>query len=186
MRLRGRGGSRLSKPVDVRRIACLGRSPSTVADRQEQLAVLADRVLEPGDPVEREEPDAKREDVVLVQRLREERVVRAAVDVAVDPLVEVDERPLVGLVARRARALRGGGRAPRGRLRRALGGEPRGPRLERAAGPPRALRGPARRRSRRTCRAAGTPRRAARAQARAAPRARASVRARAAPSARAR
>ena len=47
------------------------------------------------DTTEREEPDSKGEDVVRRQRLLEKRVVRAAVERAMDPLVELDQRPLV-------------------------------------------------------------------------------------------
>ena len=57
------------------------------------------RVLEPRHAIEREEPDAQRQNVVLVQGRRQERIVRAVVDVAVDALVEVDQRPLVRFVA---------------------------------------------------------------------------------------
>ena len=80
--------------------------------------MLPDRVLEARHPVEREEPDPQREHVVAVERRREERVVRAPVDVPVDPLVDIDQEALVGggqpaeLVDQRDRLLAvGGGRS---------------------------------------------------------------------------
>ncbi len=57
--------------------------------------MLGDGVVEPGDAVEGEEPDAQRQRVVLAQGRVEVRVVRAAVDVAVDALIELDQRALV-------------------------------------------------------------------------------------------
>ena len=77
--------------------------------------MLPDRVLQARDAVEREEPDPEGEDVVLVQRLLEERVVGALVDVAVDALVEVDERALVGRVVHLLELLEQARRSPRGR-----------------------------------------------------------------------
>ena len=67
----------------------LGAGGIGVADRLQQIAVLGDGIVEPGDAVEREEPDPQRQRVVLAQRRLDERVVRAAVDVAVDALVTV-------------------------------------------------------------------------------------------------
>ena len=87
-----------SKPSMWRRMTLSARGRVAVADRLEQLAVLGDGVVEPGDAVEGEEPDAQRQRVVLVQGRLDERVVRAAVDVPVDPLVELDQRPLVAAV----------------------------------------------------------------------------------------
>ena len=80
----------------------LGPGRVAVADRLEQLAVLVHRLLELGDAVEREEPDAQRQDVVLLERAREERAVGAGPDVSVDALVEVDQATVVaaGLVER--------------------------------------------------------------------------------------
>ncbi len=60
--------------------------------------MLGDRVVEPGDTIESEEPDAQGQRVVLGQRRLEVRVVSAAVDVVVDALVELDQ---LALVARR-------------------------------------------------------------------------------------
>ena len=60
--------------------------------------MLLDRILESGDAFECKEPDPEGEDVVLVESLLEERVVRAPVHVSVDALVEVDQGALVGLV----------------------------------------------------------------------------------------
>ena len=145
--------------------------------------MLLHRVLEARDAVEREEPDPEREDVVLVERLLEERVVRAAVDVAVDALVEVDQRALVGAVVDLLEL----GEQSVDRLavgrRRPLGREPRRAGLERVPH----LREPGqvarRRRPRRTSLAADTPRRGVRERARGAPPAPAFVRGRAAPSA---
>ena len=104
-------------------------SPSQIACSSSR--VLGDGVVEPGDAVEGEEPDPQRQGVVLVQRRLDERVVRAAVDVAVDALVELDQRPLVARVGdagqlgeERARDLAVVGV-------RALGGEARGEALER-------------------------------------------------------
>ena len=62
--------------------------------------MFGDRVVELRDAIEREEPDAQAEGVVLVEGRLDERVVGAPVDVAVDPLVEVDECALVVRVAR--------------------------------------------------------------------------------------
>ena len=73
----------------------LGPLGVAVADRPQQLGVLGDGVVEPRHAVEREEPDPQRQRVVLVQGRLDERVVGAAVDVAVDPLVELDQRALV-------------------------------------------------------------------------------------------
>src|SRR4030095_11902585 len=69
------------------------------SDCTEQLSMLANRILEPSHPIEREKPDAQGQDVVLVQGRCQERVVRALVDVAVAAALEVDARPLVRLVA---------------------------------------------------------------------------------------
>src|SRR5262245_17016814 len=57
--------------------------------------MLVHRVVEPRDAVERDEPDAQRQDVVAVERLLEEVVVGAAVDMTVQPLVEIDQAALV-------------------------------------------------------------------------------------------
>src|SRR5262249_10911682 len=76
----------------------LFRSPAiTVADGAEELAMLPDRVVESLDAIEREEPDAQRQHVVLLERPREEGVVGAGIDMPVDSLVELDQRPLVVL-----------------------------------------------------------------------------------------
>ena len=69
------------------------------ADRLQQVAVLGDGVVEPGHAVESEEPDPEGEDVVLLERRLDERVVRAPVDVTVDALVELDQRPFVAGIA---------------------------------------------------------------------------------------
>ena len=74
---------------------CLRAGGVAVEDGLQQLGVLGDGVVQPGDPVEREEPDAERQRVALVQRRLDERVVRAAVDVPVDALVELDQLALV-------------------------------------------------------------------------------------------
>ena len=92
-----------------------GASPSQIACSSSR--VLGDGVVEPGDAVEREEPDPQRQGVVLVQRRLDERVVRAAVDVAVDALVELDQRPLVARVGERRAARRAARGRPRGRRR---------------------------------------------------------------------
>ena len=170
---------RLLEPghVPVHGVPCT--SAVTVAYRFQQVAVLAHCVVEPGHPVEREEPDAQREDVVLVQRLLQERVVRAAVDVAMEALVEVDERPLAELLARRRSAPRA--------ARRSAPGHPRSParRPRQRHGsralrvPRRALRDRRRRPARRTSRAADIRRRAFRGRGPAAPLAPGSCRARA-------
>ena len=109
-----------SKPWMWRRMTASARGGVAVADRLEQLAVLGDGVVEPGDAVEREEPDAQGEGVVLVQGRLDERVVRAAVDVAVDALVELDQRPLVA------------GRGDAGQLGEERARDRRGPRRSRA------------------------------------------------------
>ena len=66
-----------SKAATWRRIEASARSRVAVEDRLEQLAVLVDGILELGDAVESEEPDPQGEDVVLLERAREERVVGA-------------------------------------------------------------------------------------------------------------
>ena len=71
-----------------------------VANRLEDLVVLADGAVEALHAVERQEPDAERQHVVLPEGRLEERIVGAAVDVPVDPLVEVDQPPLVQRVRR--------------------------------------------------------------------------------------
>ena len=109
----------------------LGRVAVAVADRLEQLAVLADGVTQLLDAIEREEPDPQAQQVVLAERGGEERVVRGPVDVPVDALVEIDQAPLiaVGPVELGQQRLRlrpvGGGAA--------LGGGARGRRLEQPA-----------------------------------------------------
>ena len=62
------GADGLLEAVDVAPHRGLGRVAVAVADRLEQLAVLAHRVAEPLDAVEREEPDAQAEQVVLAER----------------------------------------------------------------------------------------------------------------------
>ena len=62
--------------------------------------MLGDGVVEPGHAVEGEEPDAQGEGVVLVQGRLDEGIVRAAVDVPVDALVELDQGALVVGVVR--------------------------------------------------------------------------------------
>ena len=57
--------------------------------------------------------------------------MRAAVDVAVDPLVEVDQRPLVAAVADVVELLEQRRRSRAVGVRRPLGGEPRREALER-------------------------------------------------------
>ena len=104
------GADRALEGFDVVAHDGLGAGRVAVADRLQQVGVLGDGVVEPGDAVEREEPDPQRQRVVLVERRLDERVVRAAVDVAMDALVELDQRPLVARVgeagssARSARA----------------------------------------------------------------------------------
>src|ERR671919_710713 len=88
---------RLLEPRHMAPHRLLRAAGIAVADRLQELAVLTDGILEPGDAVEREEPDPQGQHVVLVERRLEKRVVRTAVDVPVDALVEVDQRPLVGL-----------------------------------------------------------------------------------------
>ena len=106
-------------------------SPSQIAC--EQLAVLGDGVVEPGDAIEREEPDAEGEGVVLVQGRLDERVVGTAVDVPVDALIELDQRPLV-VASRRPASSSRSARATVAILRvRALGGEAGRGALEREA-----------------------------------------------------
>src|SRR5438128_9675651 len=68
---------RLLRPIGV-----------AVADRLEELAVAEHCLLELSGPVEREVPDAERQDVVLLEGRFEERVVRGAVDLTMDPLVQ--------------------------------------------------------------------------------------------------
>src|SRR6478609_2602874 len=97
-----RGGSEddadgLLEAVDVAQHGGFGRVAVAVADRLEQLPVLAHGIAELLDAVEGEEPDPQAEQVVLAERGREERVVRAPVDVPVDALVELDQAPLVAV-----------------------------------------------------------------------------------------
>ena len=92
--------------------------------------MLAHRILQPGQPIECEEPDAQGQDVVLVQGRREKRVVRALVDVPVDALVEVDQRPLVRLVAHVVELLQQDCDGCAVGVRRAFGGQASGARLE--------------------------------------------------------
>src|SRR5438270_9486232 len=66
----------------------LGAVAVAVADRLEELAVPEHGLLQLPSAVEREVPDPEREDVVLLEGRLEERVVGAAVDLPVDPLVE--------------------------------------------------------------------------------------------------
>ena len=65
----------------------LGAGRVAVVDRLQQVGVLGDGVVEPGDAVEREEPDPQRQCVVLVERRLDERVVGTALVVALDALV---------------------------------------------------------------------------------------------------
>src|SRR5205085_7133066 len=75
------------------------------------------------------EPDPQGQYVVLLERAREERAVRAAPDVAVDALVELDQQVVVVARLRELPQERDGGRAI---ARRApLGREPRSMGLER-------------------------------------------------------
>ena len=94
--------------------------------------MLLDCVLEPRHAVEREEPDPQREHVVLVERRLEERAVGAAVDVAVDALVELDQRPLVVVATGLLQLVEERGRLRRGR-RRSRARPRAGPRSSRAA-----------------------------------------------------
>src|SRR5436190_23684752 len=66
-----------------------------VADRLEDLAMVEDRLLELARLVEGEVPDPQREHVVLLERSFQKCVAGAAVDLAVDPLVECHQSPLV-------------------------------------------------------------------------------------------
>src|SRR5262245_10586974 len=126
------GADRPLERLDVALHHGLGTAGVAVEDRLQQLTVLGDRVVEAGDAVEREEPDAQREGVPLVQRRLDERVVRAAVDVAVDPLVELDQPALVARGCNRGQLVEEGARDRPVVVVGALGGEPRGEALERA------------------------------------------------------
>ena len=159
-RSRRRGGASTSS----------ARSRVAVADRLEELAVLADGVVEPLDAVEREEPDAQREHVVLLERRLEERVVRAAVDVPVDPLVEVDQASRSSRVRRRRlrRARRAARRARLGRRSSRRAARRRAARAWRSSTrrtSERPARSPTSTPETKHARAAGRPRRAARARA---------------------
>ena len=181
------GADRALEGFDVVAHDGLGALGVAVADRLQELAVLGDGVVEPRDAVEREEPDPQGEGVVLVQGRLDVRVVGAAVDVAVDALVELDQRPLVA------------GRPPRRAAPRAASGRSRGRRRSRARAASRAAKlsrvqprlgegaeiADVDRRDD-DARGGGRPRRASPGRACAAPRAPACGRARAAPSARAR
>ena len=92
--------------------------------------MLTDRLVESLDPVERDEPDAKRQDVVLLERGCEERVVRAPVDVLMDPLVELDQTTIVRLAAQGRQLLEELVDRLSIRVRRAGRREPRRQRLE--------------------------------------------------------
>ena len=133
------GADRPLEAFDVAAHDGLGARRIAVADRLQQLAVLGDGVVEPRDAVEREEPDPQRQDVVLVQRRLDERVVRAAVDVPVDALVELDQRPLVACVGDGRAARRGARARPRGR-RRSRARRRGGRRSSRARSAPRTAR----------------------------------------------
>ena len=61
--------NRVFEPGDVSPHRFLGSIRVAVADRFEQFAMLLHGIVETRHAVEREEPDAKRENVVLVQRL---------------------------------------------------------------------------------------------------------------------
>ncbi len=132
-----------------------GASPSQIACSSSR--VLGDGVVEPGDAVEREEPDPQRQRVVLVERRLDERVVGAAVDVAMDALVELDQRALVAPCLGERRQL--GEERARDLavvVVRALGREPGGEALEREPRLREAARGRRRRPARRRCRGAGS------------------------------
>ena len=74
------------------RISTAARSPLPRAIASSSVVVLEHRALQIGRPVERERPDPQRVGVVPLECLFEELVVAAAVDRAVDPLVEVDQQ----------------------------------------------------------------------------------------------
>ena len=95
--------------------------------------MLVDGVLESGHAIEREEPDSQREHVVLLERPLQVRVVDAAVDVAVDPLVEIDQRALVVLARRLLELVEQHGTLSAVFGRRPVCCQPRGERLEHEA-----------------------------------------------------
>ena len=125
------GADRALERFDVVAHHGLGAGRVAVVDRLQQVGVLGDGVVEPGDAVEREEPDPQRQGVVLVERRLDERVVGTALDVAMDALVELDQRPLVARVGEAGQL----GEEGAGDLAvvgvRTLGGEARSEALER-------------------------------------------------------
>src|ERR1044072_47371 len=82
-------------PLHPRRVgarARVGTVAATVADRVQHLAVLPDRLIEPGHLVEPDEPQPQAQREVGTQRVLEVGVVRTPVHEVVDPLVEAGQR----------------------------------------------------------------------------------------------
>ncbi len=116
-----------SKPWTCARISVRGPVAGAVDDREHEVPVRLDRLLEGLVAIEGDHPDAVREHVVLAERLLEQIVVRGGVDRTMDALVDVHQ---VGAPHDRAAEL---GELVALVLGRALGGEARRLRLERLA-----------------------------------------------------
>ena len=165
------GSDRRLEPGDVSSHGGGSSLGVAVADRLEQLAMFAHRLVETCDAVECDQPDPESEHVVPVERLLEERIVCAAVDMPVETLIELDQCTLVVTSGRREtrrEAVRSRRDPPRCVVRRRA----RRPRSRRWHAPRRGLPGHRLRRSTRTCPDARGPRRDSRARAAVAPRAR--------------